>query len=106
MNKTLYQIKQLEKYIIFNPNSIDDIFANTIAKLYNREQIRLKKLIESLEEQLKEFEEQYSLSSKDFDEKYNKGEIGDDIDFVEWSATIDMLQNAKKRQVILLEKQL
>ena len=31
------------------------------------------------------FEEKYGMAAEDFFDKFNKGEMGDSIDFIEWS---------------------
>lgn len=101
MDTTITQIQRLEKYILASRMSIDGIFSATISKLYTREVKRINQLIIRLEIQLSEFENQYSMTSEMFKQKYEFENLGDDIDFVEWSSTLDMLENAKKRQNIL-----
>ncbi len=51
--------------------------------------------------QLREFEKQYRLISKEFYARYEKGELGDDMDFVEWAATVEMVANADRRLTLL-----
>jgi hypothetical protein len=46
-----------------------------------------------LTQQCKQFEAEYALSSTDFYRRYESGEMGDELDFVEWAATIEMLAN-------------
>ena len=50
---------------------------------------------------LSKFENQYSLKSTDFYTRYQNGHMGDDMDFVEWSATVEMLENVEKRLALL-----
>jgi hypothetical protein len=50
---------------------------------------------------LTKFEETYGLKSADFYTRYEKGEMGDKMDFVEWSATVEMLANVEKRLALL-----
>ena len=104
--KTLVQIQLLEKYIASNQISIDEIFATTITKLYERELKRIQNFVKHLQEQLNTFEKQYLIETTEFILKYESGKMGDNIDFVEWSATIDMLNNAHKRLNILKNSQL
>jgi len=54
-----------------------------------------------LGDQLKEFENKYSLNSLDFYTRYKKGAMGDDMDFIEWVATVEMVENAEKRLALL-----
>ncbi len=39
----------------------------------------------ALGRRLHAFEQQYGMSSAEFYERYNRGEMGDDIDFIRWS---------------------
>ncbi len=57
---------------------------------------KLKNQIKDLKTQLNEFENKYDFNSKRFKIDYENGQLGDMADFVEWSATIEMLNNAKK----------
>lgn len=50
-----------------------------------------------LEANLLAFEKQYAMSSTDFYERFENGELGDAMDFIEWAATIEMLDNLNKR---------
>lgn len=46
-----------------------------------------------LKQQLADFEKQYAMESVDFYEQFEHGDLGDAADFVEWSATYEMLKN-------------
>jgi hypothetical protein len=41
------------------------------------------------------------LKPADFYTRYENGEMGDSMDFVEWSSTIEMLANADKKMALL-----
>ena len=62
---------------------------------------KLKNQIKDLKTQLNEFENKYDFNSKRFKIDYENGQLGDNADFVEWSATIEMLNNAKKQLAVL-----
>ncbi|OQX99532.1 MAG: hypothetical protein B6I24_02415 [Bacteroidetes bacterium 4572_128] len=100
MVSTINKIQILEKYISRN-QSVNNIISSTITKLLERETKRMQDLFHSLKFQLKSFEKQYLMNSKDFVKEFEKGNLGDDIDFIEWSATFDMFINAKKSLEIL-----
>ncbi len=46
--------------------------------------------LSDLEKHLKIYETQYQMSSDDFYQKFRTGELGDDIDFFEWSVFYEM----------------
>ncbi len=50
-----------------------------------------------LEQQLADFEKQYTMKSVDFYKQFEHGDLGDAADFVEWSATFEMLENLRKQ---------
>jgi len=99
---TLLQIKQLEKYIEMNNQSIDSVFMLSINKLLHREQRRLSELKSSLMKEINEFETKYQISSKTFYAKFNQGELGDNMDYIDWASTIDMIGNLEN-QILTLQ---
>ena len=100
MPTTLNKIKRLERLIATNP-SIDNVIDITIEKILNREISRLKQKIHSLRNQIKNFEKIYNFNSNKFEIDFDNGRLGDSTDYIEWSATIDMLKNAEKQLTIL-----
>jgi len=54
-----------------------------------------------LQTQLAEFERQYKLASDEFYARFERGELGDATDFVEWSATYEMIHNLEDRLAVL-----
>jgi hypothetical protein len=54
-----------------------------------------------LEADLAEFEQQYNLSSTEFYRQFQAGQIGDDMDYVEWASLVQMAENLKKRLHLL-----
>ena len=103
MQTTLNKIKKLEQLIV-SSNTTDNVIDITIDKILKREKTKLKNQIHNLNTQLKEFEKKYNLGSEKFEIDYKNGKLGDNIDFIEWSATIDMMNNAVKQLDILESK--
>ncbi len=56
----------------------------------NSESDNIDEQILDLENKLKCYETQYQMSSQDFYQKFHTGELGDDIDFFEWSVFYEM----------------
>jgi hypothetical protein len=73
----------------------------TLDKVVAHEMSRLAAQQRRLRAQLTEFERRYDLSSSDFYDRFEQGERGDDADFVEWSATYEMMENLDTRPAIL-----
>ena len=106
MSTVLSKVKRLEEYIAStNASSMDRVLELTIDKLLEREASRLTSQKAKLEQQLAEFERKYSLDSVEFYEKFERGELGDTMDFVEWSATYEMVENLQRRLSVLRQKE-
>jgi hypothetical protein len=101
MMTTIEKVKRLQQYLAADSSAVDPVLDMVIDKLLAREIERVRKLKNRLTAQLAEFEDNYALNSKKFYARYEKGELGDSMDFVEWSATVEMLTNAEKRITLL-----
>ena len=97
----LEKVKLLEKYIAVDVSAIDPVMELAIEKLLKREASRLDELKQRLLRQKTEFEKRYGLDSEEFYRRYEKGAMGDEMDYVEWSATVDMLAGVEKRLSLL-----
>ncbi len=101
MITTREKVKRLEQYLTVDNAAVDPVLDMALNKLLSREHTRMFELKTRLKEQLAEFEQCYSLSSPDFYRRYEHGEMGDEIDFIEWASTVDMLANVDKRLALL-----
>lgn len=101
MVTTLEKVRRLEQYLAVDNSTVDQVMDTTIDKLLIRERARILELKERLLRQCKQFEEDYLLDSTEFYTRYEEGEMGDEMDFVEWAATIEMLANIDKRLALL-----
>ncbi len=101
MISTLEKVKQLEKYLAINNSAVDPVVETTINKLFVREYDRMVELKTRLARELSQFEKRYDLQSDHFYQRYEAGELGDDMDFIEWAATVEMLMNANRRLELL-----
>ncbi|MGB0386286.1 MAG: hypothetical protein ACPGWR_15865 [Ardenticatenaceae bacterium] len=98
---TLEKVRRLEQYIAVDQSAIHPVLEMTIDKLLTRETKRLLDLKTRLMKLLQEFEERYGWKSDFFYTRYEDGQIGDEMDFIEWSATIEMLANSERRLALL-----
>lgn len=102
MSTTLEKVRRLEQYIAGEESAaVDPVLEMTVEKLLTREISRMQDLKVRLAEQLHKFEQQYGLQSPDFYQQYERGQLGDLTDFVEWSATVEMLANTEDRLRLL-----
>ena len=101
MLNTLEKVQRLEQYLRLDDSVNDPIVDRTVTKLLHRESSRMEALRTRLSEQIREFEQQYQLPSAEFYARYERGDMGDDMDFIEWASTCEMLSNVNKRLTIL-----
>lgn len=93
----LDKVKQLENYIRASNGQADELIDLTLDKLIAREKAKLEEWLAHLKPQLQEFETQYGLESADFYQRYERGEMGDDLDFVEWASVYDMFLHSQEQ---------
>ena len=101
MADALEKLKRLEKYLAAGHSAADPVLEMTLDKLLAREIAQTRELQTRLKNQLTEFERQHALPSDTFHARYQNGDLGDETDFIEWSATIGMLANAEERLTLL-----
>jgi len=104
MMTILEKIKLLERYVAVDVAAVDPVVELAIEKLLKREASRIDELKQRLLRQKIAFEEKYGLNSEEFCRRYEKGEMGDDMDYVEWSATVNMLSGIEKRLSLLQQE--
>jgi len=101
MTTTLEKVKRLEQYLVISGSNIDPVLDMSIDKLLVRELTRILGVKTRLFNQISEFEKLYSMTHADFYQCYKRGEMGDDMDFIEWAATIEMLTHVEKKLELL-----
>jgi len=84
--------KRLKKVLEFSKN--EEAFAQGIIAYQVAE---TKRAILNLRVDLQVFEEKYQLSSDAFYRRYERGEMGDDEDFLLWAGLVEMLTSNEKR---------
>lgn len=101
MVSVLEKMRKLEEYIAADSAAVDPVLELTLDKLLAREITRATARKKSLTAQIAKFEQQYHLGSEDFLAQFQAGTLGDDIDFIEWAATLEMLKNLNDRLTLL-----
>lgn len=95
MNQTLDKLRRLERLVQENP-SVDEILELTIDKMLQREINKLNLQINNFSDQIKFWEDNYKINSQLFLEKFEAGQMGDEVDFIEWAATLEMKAKSEK----------
>ncbi|OIO98280.1 MAG: hypothetical protein AUK03_01530 [Anaerolineae bacterium CG2_30_64_16] len=93
MTEVLEKVQWLEHYIRASNGQADWVLESTIEKLVARERGKLRQQLARLHSHTAAFEARYGWTSDEFYPRFERGELGDDMDLIEWSATIEMIQN-------------
>ena len=93
------QLKTLEA--LSQQGGYSDILALSLRKIIIQEKNNIQVQIQELETDLQAFEQQYQLSSEDFYRQFKTGQLGDDIDFVEWSVFHEIWLDLQKRLTLI-----
>ncbi len=78
-----------------------DLMERSLAKIIELERTHAIQQASELQGKLQVYEVQYDMPSDIFYQQFNLGELGDSIDFVEWSAFYDMWQAVQMRLGVL-----
>ncbi|MFB2978732.1 hypothetical protein [Microseira sp. BLCC-F43] len=102
--KTLEKLEILQ--IIYSQGGYSsDLVERTLEKLIAHEITTAQQEAGELKTELQAFEEKYQMSSEDFYQRFRLGEMGDAVDFVEWSAFYQMWTSVQQRLKILQAQQ-
>lgn len=96
---TLTQLKKLEKYV--QTYGDDQLITSSLSKIMDYKIQQYKKLLNELKGDLMRLEKKYHQKSDDFYRAFKKGELGDDMDFVEWGSLYDMYQRILNKKKML-----
>jgi hypothetical protein len=96
MTMVLENVRRLENYLEWRGGYADNVMDLTINKMLQRERVQMEAQLTRLQQQLVVFEGQYGQSTLDFYERFERGELGDDTDYFEWSATWEMVQQLQQ----------
>ena len=88
MQQTLTKVKHLEKFI--QKYGEDVVISQTINKMLEYKIREYDEEINRLNKVLKKFERKHKKESSVFFDEFNKGRLGDDMDFIEWSSLYQM----------------
>jgi len=96
--QTYSTIKALEHLqTLYQQGYRSEVVDRAIEKVVTLERQQASKIVADLETRLREFEVRYLMSSEDFYTRFHTGELGDDMDFVEWNAFYEMSQASLAR---------
>ncbi len=86
---------------LYEEGLVTDLMDRTLYKLFSAEAADERKAIETLRADLDELEARFGMESSDFYNRFTRGEMGDDMDYMEWASLYQMYQRAIKRLELL-----
>jgi len=93
--RTLDKLRSLEQ--LYRQGFRSDVIDRTLDKLLAAEAERVLAERRDLEARLSAYEKQFNMSSQEFYRRFRAGELGDEMDFVEWSVFYEMYQVTRQR---------
>ncbi len=99
MQKTIKLIQNIER--IFEQGLQDEYLSRAIRKIVEHTKERTSTDVDLLSKDLSQFEGKYGMPSDEFFGRFEKGELGDDGDYFEWSAIFQMYRRATERLKML-----
>lgn len=82
---------------LYKNRQVDAVTAQTLNKLVDLEASRLRMQLEDMERVMADYERQYGMKSADFFTQFEAGQLGDRMDFVEWSGLFQMAASIRKQ---------
>ncbi len=78
-----------------------ELMDRTLDKLFSYEADISRQQLAQLQSDLAEFEARYGMTSEEFYARFQAGELGDDMDYVEWASLVQMARNLRERLSVL-----
>ena len=92
-------VERIEKLSTFIKNYDENnvFIESAVNKLIDYEKSKIENELTQLKFDLKEFEQKYNKRSDVFFRDFKSGQIGDEMDFIEWSSLYEMFLKNKEK---------
>jgi hypothetical protein len=87
---------------LYRQGQESDLMDRTLEKLLRHEAEQSQAQLRQLQADLAELEQRYGLSSEQFYQRYQAGQMGDEMDYVEWASLVQMAHNLENRLELLV----
>ena len=103
--QTADDLSRLERLIrLYELGQNSSLMDRVLDKVFAKEAADTQAAIERLDIDIQNYETQYGMSSEVFNSQFCAGELGDKMDFVEWSSLIFMRIHLQQRLKVLTSK--
>ncbi|USR89887.1 hypothetical protein NEA10_13575 [Phormidium yuhuli AB48] len=99
-SQIIAKLKILET--LYRHGKANDTISQTLDKIINLELADCQQTYQELEAEIQTFEQQYNMASAEFYQRFHSGELGDELDFIEWNAFYEM-GTALQEQIKVLQ---
>jgi hypothetical protein len=94
---------RLEQLIrLYETGNASELIDRVLDRVFAQEAANTQAAIQRLNSDIQNYENQYGMASDDFFRQFDSGELGDSMDFIEWSSLIMMREDLQQRLNILL----
>lgn len=87
---------------LYETRQASDLMQQTLNKLFDVEMEDAQKDFDLLSSDLAAFEEKHEMESAEFFAQYEAGELGDDMDYIEWASLYQMCERVRQRLELLV----
>jgi len=77
------------------------VIERTVEKMVAFERDLARQEADEIDAKLRAYEQQHQMNSEDFYHRFRAGELGDDMDWVEWSVFYEMRAGVQQRLTLL-----
>ncbi len=77
------------------------VIERTVEKMVALERDHARQEAAEIEARLQVYEQQYQMNSEDFYRRFRAGELGDDMEWMEWSVFYEMRVGVRQRLTLL-----
>jgi hypothetical protein len=95
LTNTLDKLHQLES--LYRHGYQSAVVDQTLDKIIALEHAQALQELRTIEESLTKFEQEYRMASPDFFNRFQSGDLGDAVDYFEWSALYGMAETLRQR---------
>ena len=93
---------RLEKMIrLYESGQASNFMDRVLDKVFAQEAAETRNAIARLDSDIAHYETQYKMSSEVFFREFKAGELGDRMDFIEWSSLVMMREDLYQRLKVL-----
>jgi len=98
-NKTLKTLEHLQT--LYRHGYRSEVVDRALEKIVTLAREETRQTLAELEARLRAFEERYQMESEEFYERFRAGELGDNMEVVEWSVFYEMWKATQERLNLL-----